>query len=572
MLSIKKKQGRKGNKQGIVLVMVLFIFAIAIILLSCALMLTQGTRDRIYRRAEDNQARLTVTAVAESFAQAIYMGEISDEDLAKMADAGGNGTGAWKTISLTGANIPGLSGDSDNCTQFKVYREHGSSSDDIVAQFTTTIDDQTENVQIIFHETPPTPTPAPMGGHGNMVETDGPAEFSEMRVGVNAPAGVNPWDNMVLCRGDMNFSEGATSGGASVIASFGNVRLLDDAQYSTVAIYGSGNVGSSASHQFTLDNLFFYNDNSTEAWVADTVSWSPVTWGTEVYNGRPHANRHTEITSTVIDSTPGDGDAIQSLYNGIAGRLNTLHDTAYPSWTAEDLAALPTLESGTWKLNGSALTDVTSVSGDLNGTYYLGSGWGNGTQRFINVTGNTTIYVVDSVEIHGIVLCVKPGANLAIRILPGKNLTFKKCNGCNDNAGDFSSPFTGILATNGRFDEHGNLVSTDAGWPADQGTGVPRCEIFGYGSNTVELTGGHNTLDAYITLLPNPTQPGGTFKSHDNCSHYYGRMYVSNLDMTGNGENHTFPYCPAESSGGSPIEPFSVTYTRYRIVSFWYYA
>lgn len=55
------------NKKGVILVTVLFILALSMILISCALLLTSATRSRIYDKAEKTQARLTVTSIAETF-------------------------------------------------------------------------------------------------------------------------------------------------------------------------------------------------------------------------------------------------------------------------------------------------------------------------------------------------------------------------------------------------------------------------------------------------------------------------------------------------------------------------
>ena len=69
---------KNGNKQGIILVMVLMILAMAMIFISAALLLTNSTRNRLYRNAEQSQARLTVTSAAEMIYQAISTQEIYD--------------------------------------------------------------------------------------------------------------------------------------------------------------------------------------------------------------------------------------------------------------------------------------------------------------------------------------------------------------------------------------------------------------------------------------------------------------------------------------------------------------
>ena len=68
---------KNGSKQGIILVMVLLILAMAMIFISAAILLTNGTRNRLYDNAEKSQARLTATSTAEAIWQAVYMQELN---------------------------------------------------------------------------------------------------------------------------------------------------------------------------------------------------------------------------------------------------------------------------------------------------------------------------------------------------------------------------------------------------------------------------------------------------------------------------------------------------------------
>nr|HPJ82106.1 hypothetical protein [Saccharofermentans sp.] len=61
---------KRKNKQGSMLILVLIIMVVGLILFTSAMMITTETRTRYYQNAKANQARLTVTSVAEAFYQA----------------------------------------------------------------------------------------------------------------------------------------------------------------------------------------------------------------------------------------------------------------------------------------------------------------------------------------------------------------------------------------------------------------------------------------------------------------------------------------------------------------------
>ena len=64
---MRKLTKKKAGRRGAILVTVVFILAFAVIFIAAAMTLTQSTRKRVYTEAETNQARLTVTSVAESW-------------------------------------------------------------------------------------------------------------------------------------------------------------------------------------------------------------------------------------------------------------------------------------------------------------------------------------------------------------------------------------------------------------------------------------------------------------------------------------------------------------------------
>ncbi len=195
MLTSVKNNKKQQNKNGVVLVTVLFVFIIAAIFITCAIMMTSGTRERIYDKAEQSQARLTVTSAAEAFYQAVVNQRIPDADLESMC-------GSPVERKIVAPGIPGLSNDDDNCTTYKCYKGAGNL---IIVEFTTKIGTATDSVKITLQRTPPTPgQPA----FTQMVETSSDMNPAEMVIGAG---GAGRSDNTVLIRGNAEIKGGESS-------------------------------------------------------------------------------------------------------------------------------------------------------------------------------------------------------------------------------------------------------------------------------------------------------------------------------------------------------------------------
>ena len=83
---IKRLSKSKRNKQGAILVLVVLILALAMIFIASAMMLTQATRSRLYENTMSSQARLTVSAAAETFLEALQTQEITDKQMDAMLE------------------------------------------------------------------------------------------------------------------------------------------------------------------------------------------------------------------------------------------------------------------------------------------------------------------------------------------------------------------------------------------------------------------------------------------------------------------------------------------------------
>ena len=145
---VKRFNKKQGSKQGIILLTVVFILAMAIIFISACMLMTRATRDRMYWKAEQSQARLTVTSAAEAFYQALEVGDFKQSALETLAKGSANGIFMTAT-DATGKSLPGMGTTSDNCTLLSLKAKDADCSE-IYAYLTTTIGEEKESVKITF--------------------------------------------------------------------------------------------------------------------------------------------------------------------------------------------------------------------------------------------------------------------------------------------------------------------------------------------------------------------------------------------------------------------------------------
>ncbi|MBO4242490.1 MAG: hypothetical protein J5883_04355, partial [Clostridiales bacterium] len=187
-----KKTGKKKN--GVILLTVVFILAIALIFIISALMLTTATRSRVYESAFDNQARLTVTSVAEAFYQALQSQEITDSTFESLKN---------KTINITG-DMPGMQGDPDSYTTASFTESGGG----IKVTFTTRIGDSIECIDMVLKKTD---AGEPPSGFSRQMELGDGANLVRANVGGSVNGGPYTGDtsgNTILSYGDLNVNIG----------------------------------------------------------------------------------------------------------------------------------------------------------------------------------------------------------------------------------------------------------------------------------------------------------------------------------------------------------------------------
>ncbi|MCR4688630.1 MAG: hypothetical protein K5745_03660 [Saccharofermentans sp.] len=277
---IRKLNKKPDSKRGAILVMVVFILAMAIIFISACMMLTQATRQRAYVEATSSQARLTCTSTAEAFYQALMTQEFTDNSLETLAKA--NST---LTVLISGTKMPGLTADTTNCTTLHLYNPSGLSDSYIYADFKTTIGTSVEGCRIVFkHKVDPPKSDI----FSNQIDIAGDMDsYFDIASGAGAPAGVD--DNNVVIRGDYktnttgninsysNFIFTGDSDGSVIKFErtenyYGDVVFLKDAKFDYSSTQGSfhGNVffiGDSG------ESAFANVASTTRSYAASTSNW-----------------------------------------------------------------------------------------------------------------------------------------------------------------------------------------------------------------------------------------------------------------------------------------------------------
>ena len=203
VLHMIRKSKINQSKQGIILVMVLLIVAMAMIFISAALLLTNSTRSRLYNNAEESQARLTVTSASEAMYQAIEMQEINDQTIEALAA----GSGSTLTLKVSDGTVAGMGTDADNCTKVHVYEINKVEPDDegeeavfkyIYMDFTTTIGDKSENVRMILKGPGPDKKVNLFSTVMDLAGASGDQNLAQFNIG---EGGSGKKDNVVVVRG-----------------------------------------------------------------------------------------------------------------------------------------------------------------------------------------------------------------------------------------------------------------------------------------------------------------------------------------------------------------------------------
>ena len=268
-----RKLNKKGRRQGAILVTVVFILAFAIIFIAAAMMLTQHTRKRIYEEAESNQARLTVTSVAEAFYRAIQKCEFEDDDILALCKGP---TTIRVQASSAADTIPGLENygvsSTESYTTCYLYRKHkpgaGTTNDDYTyyADFSTHIDGKVENVRAeLSYVTPP----IVIDGAPFSTQFDLNDNFTKNNMVDIGEGKEGDLDNIFLVRKGARTDNASFSATATMVYCEGDITFKDEVLKSQDIVFLQGaRLKSGDSGHFDVSNSnvknFFFFGSGTE--------------------------------------------------------------------------------------------------------------------------------------------------------------------------------------------------------------------------------------------------------------------------------------------------------------------
>ena len=282
---MRKFNKKKSSRRGAILVTVVFVLAFATIFIAAAMTLTQATRKRVYQEAYSDQARLTVTSVAEAWYRAVNMCEFEDASIIKLCE--GSGTTIHVVAPTAADRIPGMevdgSTDPNNCTTVFFHRDHvgtGTTDDKYTyyADFTTNIGGHKENVRSVLTYTLPA---NPTGGKPFNAQFDFNSPINQTNM-TEIGKGSDSLDNIFLARqGGKNKNSGNVIYSTMVYCD-GAVAFKAEEFYSEDMVFLTGAYfkqldDSTQPNVMKVKNFFFFgssgeaiSDGNSSNWKADS--------------------------------------------------------------------------------------------------------------------------------------------------------------------------------------------------------------------------------------------------------------------------------------------------------------
>ena len=610
------KSGKKQSKSGVILVTILFILAVAFILIGAALIMTAKTRSRLYTFAEGSQARLTATAVAQMFDNALYTQEIRDKQFVDLCNADAE-------LYFTDTSIPGMGGtptaSPDNCT-VAVFDKVG---DKYTVAVTTRIGDEVENVLLTYEGVIHTPSTSPFAFQVELGE-GGRLERVDIGNQYGLDARYNAEDNVIVVRG----SGTAPNDSAKYYSTFvttSSFRAASGAHFYGDVVFAGHNAGvdttgGGTGSGFTLHggDAFFIDCNNAvqgsgsphEMFTGSATSRVVFTnvyagmfddQGFTGFSGQPiyllardSGGNFTWGSSGVAinapqnalvnpSTTPPGASAITGKdINYYIGNLGQYTDPNYspdpgnvaprPSSYQEFCDAYSSLGLNT---NGHAPSgaDTLSSTGTNSENVYKVNGGTITTAYNISVASNNVIvYITDDITLKdGGSFIVSGGdgtdtSNKCFFILaPGKTITLDGDNAC----GFYSSNCHGSAGL------EGTISQTQAPCIYIIGSGATNSDTALGGRRQIAVLGNGTRIkhiEAMVALYPlnDTANDAGDFYSYSGPSaQFYGRIIARTVSNE-TGSHMSIPYCPQFSTGEDPNMLYEVT-SEFTCVSFDYY-
>ena len=564
--SSKKKI--RTDKRGSMLTLVLVIVGMALIFITSAVIITNSTRARYYDNVQTNQARLTVTAVAETFCSALEMQEISDEELKNWA-AGS----ASATISANA--VPGLKSTGETSTKVKFSKD----ANYYYADFSTVVGSKAdgsvakENVRVYMHLKPPTDKATLFN---NMIEVGTDAAFGGLNVGAGAPSGAN---NTVFLHQDAFLTETAGNNFYSDVICTGNTKFGNGGDFSGFLLFaGPSGKSTGMSGNIKGDYCYFVNTSgesaSTGGGGLGTVDWGMknvafVNYNVNLYFRTSEFYYNGGGTSL---SVPDNGYNIamadtwglgtsDARGQDISNRINTvIMKKAEDAIKPEN--AFPTVaDASAYFLANVDTTNANKARGVIAGTQ---------PGLTLPATGqelNPGVYSIGTTTVSGIYDCdLSKGPYIFIvkgTLTIGTGAKFNFTNGTDEdgNWGRF------ILCSGAKLMYE--TTSSDKGIASCSYNGSkrvkPHCYVYGY-NNTEMFVGNESAvLEAYVGLYGDSSKVTLAGKTDG----YFGRISCTNF-KTLNSNNSDWPYCPGpyDKVDDDSLKPAT---TDFEILRFRYY-
>lgn len=601
------KKTTKSNKRGAMLIMTLLVLMFALIFCMSAIMLTSWTRERHYDATITDQARITLMSYAETIYQAIYLQEITDEQLWTMAEANA-------VVDFSDVPIPGgTNGSVPSRTTAKFSCQTQGNTRWVYVDITTTINDTTETLRM--HLKAPAPVTRP-DMFNNTVELADGGNLGQMTLGANAGGNT---DNNIVLHGDANIADqGGTDIYSNVITTgvitggSGNryhgdlVFYGPDAGYNYQSAHGDG-IRSQG-------NIYFVNpDAGSEYWALAEESFR---MGYAIFDNNGNAatssspaNNHNVYAdfvyfqNTILNAYSNEGlqTYVQNVGNiytggtrapvpefdgqdarGPSGPYYTVNQNSSDTYSliqtgnAELTAAAEGIDSYLTHDMFEAVTREVPDSEEARGMFGVPAGvpadavqvgsfttgeWEPGNYVVGNATMgqyNTSNYPVITIDL----------AKGSVTLYVTGNLTIS--NGYFNVINGIGSPnrFTIILSDNATLNIGDNcgysagdrfigIVSSvhtnpNASSAADVNY-IPHAYIFGANGNTVTISQ-NRTCDAYIGLYGDVAEV-----IFNNQPYFHGRIEASTIRY-GHGSAVRIDYCmgpDAEEGTGEPIPVYS---------------
>ena len=601
----KKVMKKADDKKGVILVTVIFIVAMALLFITTALTISIASRQRVYSNAKSDQARLTVTSLAQSIWQAIYSQQINDAMLSNLADGTG-GNGSYVTFSSNA--VPGMgTGGTESSAYF--YRD-SEDADKIIIECKCSIDGVSQCYRMVLEKNASEGIPSAMfdiavnlgdgglydsvisgfdvdyfnqtGGYGGQVSwrPSDPSESDDNIVFLHNPT-FNDIDNMgfystLVTDGLLTFRDAVFARDVYMIGRDSGFDIGDmhqgilptqrtngttgDLQYGDMYFWGSSTPIRDNGTEFTgsfngryefrgINNIYFENQRIP---ASVDESGNPV----------PAQENLIENLDVIFDGAQsfnlGNGNVTGSIHYedgitgiGVAGGV-TSHNEGTPYNVVEGTGIQSFIETD---------PDLIDTIGEVEDTYgsyepedpnlnlSTTTTIGSGSYRFndAQTVSNDITFNVDGGDIYLFI----DGGSLSFN--SGKYIKVTGDPGCDNRLYIFLKNGATISLTDnsGIYDTrcfNGGLGIANIVQDAQH---TPRCVIFSMYTGGAPLVYGGNQnrcVTAYLGFYPNTSNgSGGGRLSLYNIGAsdiFYGRISAGGIDKNNQGNFLYMPYCP----------------------------